>query len=57
MGKRIIKVVLWKGCTLGSNQCISVDGMCVRSNQSGGVEGMKSCTVLLMSVLLLLLHE
>ena len=30
MGKRIIKVVVWKGCTLESNRCIGVDGMCVR---------------------------
>ena len=31
MGKRIIKVVVWKGCTLGSNQRIGVDrDMCKR---------------------------
>ncbi len=39
MGKRIIKVVVWKGYTLGSNQCIGVDGMCVRELSKWWCEG------------------
>ena len=30
MGKRIIKVVVWRGCAIENNQCIGVDSLCVR---------------------------